>query len=180
MLLLLPSKLSYILLCQSPSMRREGNAKSLQSCLTLRNPMDCSSPGFSIHGILQARILEWVTMPSWVAHQAFLSMGFSRQEYWSGLPCPPPGGNLPNPGMEPASLSSSALAGRFFTTSATWWLIFTLVTRDGRINLYIESQIFTSSIYSPCLKLDFPWIQRFLHALVCKGYRNKLPQSEWQ
>ena len=123
----------------------------------------------------------WLYAPLWtVAHQAFLSMGFSRQEYWSGLPCPPPGGNLPNPGMEPASLSSSALAGRFFTTSATWWLIFTLVTRDGRINLYIESQIFTSSIYSPCLKLDFPWIQRFLHALVCKGYRNKLPQSEWQ
>ena len=54
-----------------------------------------------------------------VAHQAPLSMGFSRQEYWSGLPCPPPG-DLPNPGIEPSSLMSPALAGRFFTTSTTW------------------------------------------------------------
>ena len=53
------------------------------------------------------------------ACQAPLSMGFSRQEYWSGLPCPPPG-DLPNPGIEPPSLKSPALAGRFFTTSATW------------------------------------------------------------
>ena len=50
-----------------------------------------------------------------IAHQAPLSMEFSRQEYWSGLPCPPPGG-LPNPGMEPTSLMSPALAGGFFTT----------------------------------------------------------------
>ena len=47
------------------------------------------------------------------------SMGFFRQEYWSGLPCPPPG-NLPHPGIEPASLMSPALAGRFFTNSTTW------------------------------------------------------------
>ena len=51
-----------------------------------------------------------------VAHQAPLSMGFSRQEYWRGLSCPPPG-DLPNPGIESGSL---ALAGGFFTTSATW------------------------------------------------------------
>ena len=54
-----------------------------------------------------------------VAHQAPLSMGFSREEYWSGFPCPPPR-DLPNPGIKPASLMSPALAGRFFTTSATW------------------------------------------------------------
>ena len=53
-----------------------------------------------------------------VAHQVLLSMGFSRQEYWSGLPCPPPG-HLPYPGTEPASLRSTALAGRFFTTIST-------------------------------------------------------------
>ena len=53
-----------------------------------------------------------------VAHQAPLSMGFSRQEDWSGLLCPPPG-DLPNPGIEPTSLMSPALAGGFFTTSAT-------------------------------------------------------------
>ena len=43
-----------------------------------------------------------------------MSMGFSRQEYWSGLPCPPPR-DLPDPGIEPVSLPSPALAGRFFT-----------------------------------------------------------------
>ena len=50
-----------------------------------------------------------------VTHQAPLSMGFSRQEYCSGLLCPPPG-RLPNPGIEPLSLISPALAGRLFTT----------------------------------------------------------------
>ena len=53
-----------------------------------------------------------------VARQTPLSIRFSRQEYWSGLPCPPPG-DLPDPGMEPVSLMSPALAGGFFTTSAT-------------------------------------------------------------
>ena len=57
-------------------------------------------------------------MTPWtVACQAPLSMGFSKQEYWSGLPCPPPG-DLPNPGTEPESLMSPVLAGEFFTTSA--------------------------------------------------------------
>ena len=54
-----------------------------------------------------------------VAYQALLSMGFSRQEYWSGLPFPSPR-DLPDPRIEPASLVSHALAGRFCTTSATW------------------------------------------------------------
>ena len=68
-------------------------AKSLQSCLTLCDPMNCSPPGSSVHGILQARILEWVTMPS------------SR--------------DCPHPKIEPSSLTSPAWAGRFFTNSAT-------------------------------------------------------------
>ena len=46
-------------------------------------------------------------------------MGFPRQEHWSGLLFPPPG-DLPDPGIQPASLASPVLAGRFFTTSATW------------------------------------------------------------
>ena len=53
------------------------------------------------------------------ACQAPLSIRFSRQEYWSGLPCPPPE-DLPNPGIKPTSLMSPTLAGGFFTTSATW------------------------------------------------------------
>ena len=54
-----------------------------------------------------------------VAHQAPLSMGFSRQEYCNGLPYSPPG-FLSNPEIKPKSLTSPALAGRFFTTSTTW------------------------------------------------------------
>ena len=53
-----------------------------------------------------------------VAFQALLSMGFSRQEDWSGLPCPSPG-DLPNPGTEPESLTSPTSAGNFFTTGTT-------------------------------------------------------------
>ena len=56
--------------------------------------------------------------PRTVARQAPLSVGFSRQEHWSGLPFPSPG-DLPNPGIEHTSLASPALAGGFFTTSAT-------------------------------------------------------------
>ena len=88
-------------------------AKSLQSCPTLCDPMDCSPPGPSVHGILQARVLEWVAISfsnawkwkmkvkslsrvqllatPWTApYQAPPSMGFSKQEYWSGLPFPSP------------------------------------------------------------------------------------------
>ena len=88
-------------------------AKSLQSCPTLCNPIDCSLPGFPVHGILQARTLEWVAIsfsnawkwkvkvkslsrvwllatPWTAAYQAPPSMGFSRQQYWSGVPLPSP------------------------------------------------------------------------------------------
>ena len=54
-----------------------------------------------------------------VAHQAPLSMGFSRQEYWSGWLFPPPPGDLPDPGIEPLSLMSPALVGGVSNTSAT-------------------------------------------------------------
>ena len=88
-------------------------AKSLQSCLTLCNPIDGSPSGSPVPGILQARTLEWVAIsfsnvgkwkvkgkslsrvwlfatPWTAAHQAPLSMGFSRQECWSGVPLPSP------------------------------------------------------------------------------------------
>ena len=61
-----------------------------------------------------------------VARQAALSMEFSRQEYWSGLPYTPPG-DLPNPGIKPTSLTSPALAGGLSTTCATWAVV-------GRVN----------------------------------------------
>ena len=65
-----------------------------------------------------SRVRLFVTLCTAV-FQAPLSMGFSRQEYWSGLPFPPPG-DLPNPGIKPRSLTSPALAGEFFSTSFTW------------------------------------------------------------
>ena len=70
------------------------HAKLLQSCPALCNTMVCSLPGSSVRGILQARILEWVAMPS------------SR--------------DLPNSRIEPMSFMPPALAGRFFTTNTTW------------------------------------------------------------
>ena len=76
-------------------------AKLLQSCPTLWDPMDCSPLGSSVHGILQARILEWVAI---------------------SFP-----GDIANPGIQPAFLMSPALAGRFFTTSATWVLYICLL-----------------------------------------------------
>ena len=57
--------------------------------------------------------------PWTVAHQFPLPMGFPRQEYWGVLPFPPPG-DLPNPGIEPVSLTSPAFAGGFSATGATW------------------------------------------------------------
>ena len=60
--------------------------------------------------------LVWLLVTLWtIAHQAPLSMGSSRQEHWSRLLCPP--GDLPNPGIKPASLAPPALAGGFFTTA---------------------------------------------------------------
>ena len=62
----------------------------------------------------------WLYVAPWIpAHQAALSTGFSMQQYWSGLPCPPPR-DLPYPRIKPTSLKSPALAGGFFTTSTTW------------------------------------------------------------
>ena len=91
-------------------------AKSLQLCPTLCDPMDHSPPGSSVHGILQARILQWVAMPS--------SRGSS------------------NPGIKPSYLLSPALAGWFFTTSATW---------EAHTFTYIKVQ-FSRSVMSDSLR----------------------------
>ena len=69
--------------------------------------------------------LRLFATPWTVAHQVPLSMGFSRREYWVELPPP---GYLPNPGIEPISLVSSALAGEFFTTGASWDYIIGIIT----------------------------------------------------
>ena len=73
----------------------------------------------SVHVLSRFSCIQLFVTPWTVARQAPLSMGFPRQEYWSEWPFPPPG-DLPDPNIEPASLMSPALAGRVFTTSATW------------------------------------------------------------
>ena len=83
-----------------------------------------------------------------VAHQALLSMGFSRQEYWSGQPFPPPG-DLPNSGIEPTSLTSPALAGRFFTASATWEVVIrTFLNKIVKQGYYSVSSKLSNQLYS--------------------------------
>ena len=86
--------------------------------------------------------------PGTVAHQASLSMGFSRQEYWSGLPCPPLG-DLPNPGIEPVTLTSPALADSFFTTSTTWEALALdtqkLICHETATSLQIRTKNLTST-----------------------------------
>ena len=86
----------------------------------LKHPL--SGCSFRVVTVKSVCVLSHVQLfaPLWtVAHQAPLSMGFPRQESWSRLPFPSPG-DLPMPGVKPSSLMSPALAGRFFTTSATW------------------------------------------------------------
>ena len=74
-----------------PIKKKKKEREVAQSCLTLCDPMDCSLPGSSVHGIFQASVLEWVAISS------------SR--------------DLPDPWMEPAFIASPALASRFFTTA---------------------------------------------------------------
>ena len=89
-----------------------------------------------------------------VACQLLLSMGFSRKNYWSGLPCFPPG-DLPNPGIEPASLTSPALTGAFSTIRATW---------EAYIYFDICPQFLAQSSYNP-------W--NFLSNRECIGLAKK-------
>ena len=89
-------------------------------------------------------------MTPWtVAHQAPPSMGFSRQEYWSGLPCPPPG-HLPHPGIEPASPVDNASPSRFFITSATFSSnTFCIPTNHCLVNICSLFYIFIYSVNFP-------------------------------
>ena len=89
----------------------------------------------------------WLFVTLWiVAVEAPLFMRFSRHEYWSGLPCPP-SGDLPNPGIEPSSLTSLVLAGGFFTTSANW------EAQDNTSNKLIGSLTW---------ERDFWWVSSFV------------------
>ena len=90
---------------------QDGHHEFLPFLICVYPPFMCVQSRFS-H--VQLFAILWT-----VARQVPLSMGFSRQEYWNWLVCPPPE-DLPDPGIEPVSLMSSAVGGGFFTTSTTW------------------------------------------------------------
>ena len=116
-------------------MKVKSESEVAQSCPTLSDPMDCSLIGSSVHGIFQARVLEWGAIAFFevalVMSNSLWSHGLCppnssvhgilqvRILQASGLPFPPPR-NLSDPGIEPESLTSPALAGGFFSTSAAW------------------------------------------------------------
>ena len=141
-----------------------------------------------------SRVQLFVTLWT-VAHQAPLSMEFSRQKYWSGSPCPPPG-HCPNPGIKPESLMSPALAGRFFTTRATslglahlnsftfklstnvfapLWNLIQLPEVEPLLNFNILLYVLlTWSVCAPITQLDRePWETRDHSPLVPQGFTHK-------
>ena len=127
------------------------HARLLQSCPTLCNPMDCSPPSSSAHGILQARILEW-------------------------LLCPPPG-DLPNQGTKLASLLSRASAGGFFTISTVWetlqvpflwsvlwiskfWYMLSILT-------FIFEHVLSENDFCLCLERIQMSLPKICHFVIC-------------
>ena len=130
--------------------------------------------------------------PWTVAHQAPLPMGFSRQEYWSGLPCPPPG-DLPHPGIDSA--------GRFFTTSATreglgaptflpvLWVIFLWFFQHNLLlnvcHIWLRSNLYNKIFILPTpgwtlIELMLKMIE-FLELVCEKGYyRSNGKRAVWR
>ena len=141
-------------------------AKSLQSCPTLCDPLDGSPPGSPLPGILQARTLEWAAIslsdvwkwkvkakllscvqlyatPWTEAYQAPLSMRFSRQEYWSGVP-------LPSPWFLLVCIYSFISVIVFFTSS---WLFFLFSNSVKLHTMSIHSSEFVEHLYDHYLEL---------------------------
>ena len=109
--------------------------------------------------------------PWTAARQTPLSMEFSSQEYWSGLPFPSPG-DLPSSGTEPTFLMSPALAGRFFTTSTTWDAHYTLCPRDD--DPISEDGNSSNSVYLLKFFVNFPNYFRII------GDKKRNTKVRWQ
>ena len=140
--------------CPAPSPRLwKMKVLVTQSCPTLCNPRGCNPPDSSVHGLLQARILEWIAIASRVSSQprGQTVVSYTAGEFFTeppgkskntavGLPCPPPE-NLLHPGIEPVSLMSPALAGGLATWEAPGYKQFQAL------------QIINSCLYSYLLAL---------------------------
>ena len=155
--------------------RKWSAAKSLQSCLTLCDPIDGSPPGSPVSGILQARTLEWVAIsfsnvwkwkvkvkllslvqtlatPWTAAQQAPPSMGFSRQEYWSGVPLPSP--------RKWSSLNSFTSGWPIFPAPLVKEIVFSpfyILASFVKDKMSISSVQF-SSVAQSCWLFTTPWI----------------------
>ena len=114
-------------------------ARSLQSCLTLCDPMDCSPPGSSVHGILQARILEWVAISSSRGH------GSSQPKEWTPISC---------------------TAGRFFTTEPLGKPIYMYiyVVNNAAVNIELM-YLFELRVFSR--RMSYIYIYIWLHHAAC-------------
>ena len=114
--------------------------------------------------------------PCTVAHQAPLSMEFSRQEYWSGLPFPTPR-DLPDPGIKPLSPAFPALAGRFFTASATWEVPHIFIV----LHKIFSSVQFSSLVVSDSLRPHGPQHARLPCPSPSPGaYSNSCPRKAYE
>ena len=105
-----------------------------------------------------------------IVHRVPLSTGFSRKEYWSGLPCPPPG-DLPNPGIKATSLTCPALAGGFFTSSTTW---------EAHSNVYPYLKLYLFSVITNLAACKNTLSRHFVLKLICpaglvSGVRHSNP-----
>ena len=143
------------------------NAKSLQSCPTLCDSIDGSPPGSPIPGILQARTLEWVAISSsnawkwkvkvkllsrvqllatpWTAaYQAPPSMGFSRQEYWSGLPLPSPMDCIVHEIQSMTEPLSLHLLKSYFFTYLLFLAVSWIFVAVRRLSLAVLSRVYSS------------------------------------
>ena len=107
------------------------------------------------HAVLSPSVVSDSATPWTVAHQAPLSKGFSRQEYWSGLPCPPPG-NLPHPGIKSMTLKSPALAGGFFTTSTAFLSLKLNFKNSSSFHLITNITKIFSIFHCLCIMLNLP------------------------
>ena len=178
-------------------------AKSLQSCPTLCDPIDSSPPGFPVPEVLQARTLEWVAIsffnvwnwkvkvkslsrvrlfvtPWTAAHQAPPSMGFSRQEYWSGVPLPSPPGPIVLSKSSKKTETHSSYIMHFYQSI---WVI--SKKTNVTIRLWPIKGFFSSVQFNYSVMSDSLWPHGLQHPrLPCpsptlKAYTNSDLSSQW-